>query len=102
MIRHAIQSEQKEHVLAPLVVTGPDKKTFVWKSDDLKPAFRVGEYVFVERDMSPGKNRQSGYGFVHEVNGYGGATICSVKGDFRPSCKERLGITRPMMMRESL
>jgi uncharacterized Zn finger protein (UPF0148 family) len=61
------------------VVSPPDRKPFIKISDDMKSALMPGEYVMVEGDTSPGKNRPKGYGYVVEVAGVGAATICSVK-----------------------
>jgi hypothetical protein len=49
--------------------------------DDLKPAFYPGAYVQVDRDYSPGKKRQEGYGWATKVAGVGAATLVSVETD---------------------
>ena len=49
--------------------------------EDMKPAFRIGDYVKIEQDTSPGMNRPDGFGFVQSVRGCGAATLTDVKYD---------------------
>jgi hypothetical protein len=65
----------------PLESTGPDRKSAIWHEDNLKPAYRVGQYVCVKGDRSPGHNRPDGYGFVTKISGFGGASIAWVQMD---------------------
>ena len=79
LIDEANLKERRNHPLAPVAITTPEFKPYIRFDDDLKPIFNVGDYVRVERDMSPGKNRQEGYGFVQKVSGVGAATLTTVR-----------------------
>jgi hypothetical protein len=65
----------------PLESTGPDRKSAIWHEDNLKPAYRVGQYVCVIGDRSPRDNRPDRYGFVTTISGFGGASIAWVQMD---------------------
>ena len=79
LIDDAYWQESHNRSIMPLSTVSPEFKPAIRFEDDLKPVFRVGEYVRVARDFSPGKNRQEGYGFVEEVAGFGAATLLSVR-----------------------
>jgi hypothetical protein len=79
LIDEANRLERSNESLMPLVVAQKERKLVIDFKDDFKPAFYRGAYVRVDRDYSPGKNRQEGYGYVHKVAGVGGATIVSVQ-----------------------
>ena len=79
-IAEAQQNKRRSMALQPMMENVlSETKDFVVFSDDLKPAFKVGEFVKVKRDTSPGMNRPDGYGWVQLAAGVGGATIVSVK-----------------------
>ena len=79
LIDDAYWQESPNRSIMPLSTVSPEFKPAIRFEDDLKPVFRVGEYVRVARDFYPGKNRQEGYGFVEEVAVCGAATLVSVR-----------------------
>jgi hypothetical protein len=86
LINEAYKQERHCRSLVPLNTTAPEMKPVITFDDGMKPVFNVGDYVRVERDFSPGKRQQQGYGFVTEVFGVGAATLvnvqmCQVSGD---------------------
>ena len=70
---------QENRALVPLVSTVPERKPVLAAIDNLQPEFRIGDYVKVCADTSPGNNRPQGYGYVTKCNGFAAATIISVK-----------------------
>jgi hypothetical protein len=58
-----------------------EQKSVIWHVDNLKPAYRVGEYACVKGDRLPGQNRPDVCGFVTRISGFGGALIVSVQMD---------------------
>jgi hypothetical protein len=69
LIDEANRRERRNESLVPLVITQKERKSVIRFEDDLKPAFYPGAYVRVDRDYSPGKNRQEGYGWVEALLG---------------------------------
>jgi hypothetical protein len=55
----------------------PKRSTHRYRTLSAKPAFRVGDYVRVKGDTSPGHNRPDGYAFVKQVRGHGAANTLS-------------------------
>jgi hypothetical protein len=83
-VKHGIQiiEENKEllheHRDLGIVLTTPERKPAVIFDDNFRPGVKLGDYVKVEGDSSPGNNRPAGCGFVTAVKGVGAATIATV------------------------
>ena len=63
------------------MTTGPDCKPYAQVTADLQPYYKEGDYIKVDSDTSPNKNRARGFGFVMKATGVGSATIVEVKYD---------------------
>jgi hypothetical protein len=51
--------------------TEPECKFAIAVSDDQTPGVSLGDYIRVEKDLSPGLNQLEGYGFVKKIQGVG-------------------------------
>lgn len=78
-----IKALNVEHIKAQTSIelppVGPDRKSVVVVEENQRAAWRLEDYVRVEADFSPGKNRHAGFGFVKSTKGVGPATLATVK-----------------------
>jgi hypothetical protein len=61
------------------IQTPPERKPAVAIEDNMRPAIEIGEFVKVDADTSPGRNRPGGTGFVESVRGVGAATTVTIR-----------------------